>query len=556
MSSKDESKAESKDESVSEGQEFSSGNELPPPPPSSSGWNRFASFVKGKKGLPSNVGSDSSSVNSEDIPPKEEIPPIPSIVGSETQSKEGLHSIVGSDSSSVNSEDISPKEEIPPTVGSNIPNSSLLVGSSSINEESQSNEQFPICDVPGSLDKIPNKQLLSITFSLATDTEFDIKIGGYTGATKKEEKLNPILCTIQDLNGKNPPETISLTNKGCIEKKLPMALAKHLKELNELLIDKYDNFQTEAVFNEIKKNQIEFKGQNSSSAITATNLASLGSLSNMTKAGISPEHERAWVEHLAADLANEGGEEVKVEGEGGNEGGKEVKEEGEGGNEGGEEVISPGPNMIDTTLANARDIGENAAKAVQKAAALVTGKVEDPALQGKRKENIQKNVINTLLTPFKKSTGEFDESYLIKKGNVAELKRISKQNDINYDTLEQFLDTKPEVYPLHKLPYDYNKRDQIFMTNNGIVTNGYVIFSYNDINGNAVKANPAGEFFMWKLTKPEDYNKAVDVLEGRQKDSGYINEEYIEGKKPFTGGNRKTISKKIKRKRATRRSRK
>jgi hypothetical protein len=111
--------------------------------------------------------------------------------------------------------------------------------------------------------------------------------------------------------------------------------------------------------------------------------------------------------------------------------------------------------------------------------------------------------------------------------NVNErLSEITKQNGVNLDDLNNFLKTyEKEVFPLYLLKLTYGNQ-QIFMTNNGIVTNGNVIFSYNDIStkSNTVTGTVM-EIGMWNLVN--DYDKAVKYLSGKDYDDGYIRNDIL-----------------------------
>lgn len=133
------------------------------------------------------------------------------------------------------------------------------------------------------------------------------------------------------------------------------------------------------------------------------------------------------------------------------------------------------------------------------------------------------------------------------------LRNITDKNGVNFDELKNFLENNKEVFPLYLLPLNY-KDQQIFMTNNGIVTNGNVIFSYNDISTKSkTVSGTTMEIGMWKLLN--EYNIALGFLSGEEYDDGYIRNNILDAGDFIKGGKRKTLSKKLL-KRATRRNRK
>jgi len=124
------------------------------------------------------------------------------------------------------------------------------------------------------------------------------------------------------------------------------------------------------------------------------------------------------------------------------------------------------------------------------------------------------------------------------------------------------------MFPLYllKQEYDGKKDQQLILTNNGIITNGNLIFSYLNVNFHDRKifensALIGGVYSMWTLQN--EYQKALNVLNGTKKDEDFIPDKLIDEGFPEEGlpqkggiGNRKTLSKKLFKKRATRRNRK
>jgi hypothetical protein len=133
----------------------------------------------------------------------------------------------------------------------------------------------------------------------------------------------------------------------------------------------------------------------------------------------------------------------------------------------------------------------------------------------------------------------------------ANLPVITTTNGVNLPTLKAFLKRhEEEVFPLYLLPLQYGKQ-QIFMTKNGIVTNGSQIFSYNDITDKKIISLGLAES---SLTD-EKYEEAKNRYNGTNELTFYLNDEVLETGFKKSGGKRKTFSKKLL-KRATRRNRK
>jgi len=131
------------------------------------------------------------------------------------------------------------------------------------------------------------------------------------------------------------------------------------------------------------------------------------------------------------------------------------------------------------------------------------------------------------------------------------LRNITDKNGVNFDELKNFLENNEEVFPLYLLPLKYGDQ-QIFMTNNGIVTNGNVIFSYNDISTKSkTVSGTLGEFGMWTLLN--EYNIAVGFLSGEEYDDGYIRNNILDAGDFIKGGKRKTRSRKSEKHRRTKR---
>jgi hypothetical protein len=131
------------------------------------------------------------------------------------------------------------------------------------------------------------------------------------------------------------------------------------------------------------------------------------------------------------------------------------------------------------------------------------------------------------------------------------LRNITDKNGVNFDELKNFLENNEEVFPLYLLPLKYGDQ-QIFMTNNGIVTNGNVIFSYNDISTKSkTVSGTTMEIGMWKLLN--EYNIAVGFLSGEEYDDGYIRNNILDAGDFIKGGKRKTRSRKSEKHRRTKR---
>ena len=193
---------------------------------------------------------------------------------------------------------------------------------------------------------------------------------------------------------------------------------------------------------------------------------------------------------------------------------------------------------------------------------------EEPQLtpeQEKRKLDLNEKVLGVV----REGATQINEK---DKDLIDKIKKISEKNGIR-EVLQNFLidlsaadeKTYSEMFPLHLLDYKYqgNEGQQLFMTNNGIITNGNVIFSYLNVDkqNKAISANTGGEFTMWKLQS--NYKQALEALNGTQKDEGYIPDKLINEGFPAQGfpqkgglGTRRTISKKLFKKRTTRRNRK
>jgi hypothetical protein len=140
--------------------------------------------------------------------------------------------------------------------------------------------------------------------------------------------------------------------------------------------------------------------------------------------------------------------------------------------------------------------------------------------------------------------------------NGDKLSEITKQNTVDLDKLKEFLEKhKAEVFPLYLLPFNFFK-DQIFMTNNGIVTNGKKVYSYNDISIQNKKIDVLNDFLNWDFIDEGRYSESVNILNGENEDTNYIKKEMIENGDFIKGGNRRTLSKKLFKKRTTRRIRK
>lgn len=161
---------------------------------------------------------------------------------------------------------------------------------------------------------------------------------------------------------------------------------------------------------------------------------------------------------------------------------------------------------------------------------------------------IRSKKIKTLINILKETSNE-----QITNVDDKRLSEITKQNGVNLDDLNNFLKKyEKEVFPLYLLKLAYGNQ-QIFMTNNGIVTNGNVIFSYNDIStkSNTVTGTVM-EIGMWNLVN--DYDKAVKYLSGKDYDDGYIRNDILNSENFIKeGGKRNTRSHKSVKHRITKR---
>ena len=159
----------------------------------------------------------------------------------------------------------------------------------------------------------------------------------------------------------------------------------------------------------------------------------------------------------------------------------------------------------------------------------------------------RKNKIEKLVGKLKAiKTGEISFGDLDSK-----LSLITTKNKIDSETLKTFLKDHTEVFPLYLLPLKYADQ-QIFMTNNGIVTNGNVIFSYNDISTkNNTVTGTFQEIGMWTLVN--EYNIALGFLSGEEYDDGYIRNDILDAGDFIKGGKRNTRSHKSVKHRRTKR---
>ena len=140
--------------------------------------------------------------------------------------------------------------------------------------------------------------------------------------------------------------------------------------------------------------------------------------------------------------------------------------------------------------------------------------------------------------------------------NGDKLSEITKQNRVDLDKLKEFLEKhKAEVFPLYLLPFNFFK-EQIFMTNNGIVTNGKKVYAYNDISIKDKQIDVFVDTANWDFVDEGRYSESVNILNGENEDTNYIKKEMIENGDFLKGGNRRTLSKKLFKKRTTRRIRK
>lgn len=318
------------------------------------------------------------------------------------------------------------------------------------------------------------RPIVSITFLLAEENPFEVMVGTGTLGTdykEAEKKAHRVLCKIKDFTD-DSSKIVSLKHKGCIEEKIPKALAPVLTNLNELLLDKFRTFYDKEKYNKFVEAQSEFL--KSSKSVNA----------------------------------QEGDEDEDEDEEG-------DKDEGKG--ESTEE----------------RDTAELS--------------------------DLQQKIISV----FTKGLTEKDKINYKQEDLIEKLKDLSKQNGIDYNTLQAFLaklnveKREDELYPLYLLKQKEagNPNKQLILTANGIITDGEVIYSYLnvDLKNGEISRNALGR--MWTLT--DNYDEALSVLKGK-KDNWFITDEVVQNefKKASGGiGKRKTLSKKLL-KRATRRNRK
>ena len=175
----------------------------------------------------------------------------------------------------------------------------------------------------------------------------------------------------------------------------------------------------------------------------------------------------------------------------------------------------------------------------------IEGKIADPE-QVKRAEKAQK-LIKTLQDI---ST----EEIAVDDGD--KLSKITTQNAIKDEqlkNLKEFLEKHKDNVFL--LPLKYGEQ-QIFITKDGIVSNGIKIFSYNDISikENKIDVNGLKYPFLWDLDE-KNYEKALKIIDG-EVDNEYIDSSLLKDGVFLRGGTRRTLSKKLFKKRTTRRSRK
>ena len=136
------------------------------------------------------------------------------------------------------------------------------------------------------------------------------------------------------------------------------------------------------------------------------------------------------------------------------------------------------------------------------------------------------------------------------------LSKITTQNEIKDEKLKNL----KELLENHKdnvflLPLKYGEQ-YIFITKDGIVSNGIKIFSYNDISikENKIDVNALIYPFLWDLNE-ENYEQALKIIDGKV-NTQYIDSTLLKDGVFLKGGNRRTLSKKLFKKRTTRRSRK
>lgn len=174
-------------------------------------------------------------------------------------------------------------------------------------------------------------------------------------------------------------------------------------------------------------------------------------------------------------------------------------------------------------------------------------------------QSAEKGMINQDVIKRKKQIDILiDKLKAIKTGEInlgdleSKLLPISKQNGFDLQTMKDFLiKKKNEVLPLYLLPLKFYS-NQIFMTNNGIVTNGKKIYAYNDIS---IRKNEIGVYAdtaNWDFINENNYLKATNVISGEVQDGNYIAIQLLEKQDFIKGGKRNTLSK-IFKKRITKR---
>ena len=166
--------------------------------------------------------------------------------------------------------------------------------------------------------------------------------------------------------------------------------------------------------------------------------------------------------------------------------------------------------------------------------------------------------VTVLPTKVEEQKNKIDKLIGILKSEKTENTIDSKYEKYTSDysaSVRSFLEIhKEDVFPLHLLVIKYDNK-KIFMTDNGILTDGSKIFPYSklDMVKNIIGANT----FNWTFTTEGDYQKALEILNGKVEDTGYIDTSKIDELGNYKlGGKRKTLSQKPMKHRITKRNHK
>ena len=181
----------------------------------------------------------------------------------------------------------------------------------------------------------------------------------------------------------------------------------------------------------------------------------------------------------------------------------------------------------------------------------VEGNIVKEPQQIARREKIEK-LIQKLKLEYKGKDGTY-EKYNEQDAKLNAFLRAISDN-VSIDPLKEFLKNHTEVFPLYYLDKLEYGNKIVFMTNDGVLTDGEIILPYTglDMENKTIIKNT----FNWTFTKYSDYEEAVKILSGEVERIGYIDTSKINDEGIYKkGGKRKTLSKKLL-KRVTKRNRK